>query len=189
MKTMVGAPVSRHYWWLTGLRGLFAVAFGLIALLLPRLTLLVLVYLFGAYAIVGGVTAVIASLEARRYLRRWWVLLLEGLVGIAAGVVAFAWPGITALALLYLIAFWSIVIGVFEVSAAFSGLLPMAQEWTLALAGVLSVLFGVLLIFLPAAAGILSLIWLIGVYALVFGVVLIIRAFQYRSAGTAAGTA
>ena len=180
MNAMADMRVSRNYWWLMGLRGLFAVLFGVIALLRPGLTLLVLVYLFGAYAVVSGVMAVIVSLEVRRYLHRWWVLLLEGLVGIAAGVVAFAWPTITALALLYLIAFWAIVTGIFEIGAAFSGWLPVAQEWTLALAGVLSVLFGMLLIFLPAA-GILGLIWLIGVYALVFGVALIIRAFQYRT--------
>ena len=189
MNVMADMRISRNYWWLMGLRGLFAVLFGVIALLRPGLTLLVLVYLFGAYAVVSGVMAVIVSLEVRRYLHRWWVLLLEGLVGITAGVVAFAWPTITALALLYLVAFWAIVTGIFEIGAAFSGWLPVAQEWTLALAGILSVLFGVLLIFLPAAAGILSLIWLIGVYALVFGVILIVRAFQYRTAGTTAGTA
>src|ERR1700686_603030 len=181
MNAMADMRVSRNYWWLMGLRGLFAVLFGVIALLRPGLTLLVLVYLFGAYAVVSGVMAVIVSLEVRRYLHRWWVLLIEGLVGIAAGVVAFAWPFITALALLYLIAAWAIGKGVFEIAASFSGLLPMAQEWTLALAGILSILFGVLLIVLPGA-GILGLVWLIGAYALVYGIVLIIRAFQFRTA-------
>ena len=86
MNAMADMRVSRNYWWLMGLRGLFAVLFGVIALLRPGLTLLVLVYLFGAYAVVSGVMAVIVSLEVRRYLHRWWVLLLEGLAGIAAGV-------------------------------------------------------------------------------------------------------
>jgi uncharacterized membrane protein HdeD (DUF308 family) len=188
MNVIAGTRVSRNYWWIMGLRGLIAVLFGVAALVWTGLTLLVLVYLFGAYALVSGVVMVIVSLETRRYLRYWWVLLLEGLVGIAAGVVAFAWPLITAVALLYLIAAWAIVSGVFQIAAAFSGWLPVAQEWTLALAGILSILFGVLLAVLPGA-GILSLVWLIGIYSIAFGVVLIIRAFQFRQAVTTAGTA
>ncbi len=188
MNVIADAQVSRRYWWIIGLRGLLAVLFGLAAFFWTGLTLLALVYLFGAYALVSGVMMVIVSLEGRKYYRQWWVLLIEGLVGIAAGVVAFAWPFITALALLYLIAAWAIVTGVFEIAASFSGLLPMAQEWTLALAGILSILFGVLLVVLPGA-GILGLVWLIGAYALAYGIVLIIRAFQFRTAGTTAGTA
>jgi len=184
MNAMVGTPVSRHYWWMLGLRGLLAVLFGLAALLWTGLTVLLLVYIFGAYALVDGVLAVIVSLQARHILRQWWVLLLEGLVGIAAGVVAFAWPAITALALLYLIAFWAIVTGVFEIAAAFSGWLPTQQEWMLGLAGVLSVLLGVILVIRPGV-GILSLMWVIGIYALIFGVLLIIRAFQLRMAAPA----
>ncbi len=136
MNVIADAQVSRRYWWIIGLRGLLAVLFGLAAFFWTGLTLLALVYLFGAYALVSGVMMVIVSLEGRKYYRQWWVLLIEGLVGIAAGVVAFAWPFITALALLYLIAAWAIVTGVFEIAASFSGLLPMAQEWTLALAGI-----------------------------------------------------
>ncbi|MFL5664321.1 MAG: HdeD family acid-resistance protein, partial [Ktedonobacteraceae bacterium] len=94
------------------------------------------------------------------------------------------WPGITALVLLYLIAAWAIVTGILEIAAAFSRWLPIAHEWTLVLAGILSVLFGVLLAILPGV-GLLCLVWLIGIYALAFGVVLIIRAFQFRTAGTA----
>lgn len=184
MNVITTRQISRHYWWILGIRGLLAVLFGLAAFLWPGLTLLVLVFLFGAYALVDGVVAVIVALQERRNLRRWWVLLLEGLVGIAAGVVAFVWPAITALALLYVIAAWAIVTGVFEIAAAFLGVLPVMMEWTLALAGAISVVLGVLLVLLPGV-GLLSLVWLIGVYALVFGVLLIIRAFQFRTAGTA----
>ncbi len=184
MNVITSTQVSRHHWWILGIRGLLAVLFGLAAIVWPGLTLLALVLLFGAYAIVDGVIAVIVSLQLRRIFTRWWVLLLEGLVGIIAGLLTFLWPGITALVLLYVIAFWTIVTGVFEIATAFSGWLPVAQEWSLALAGVLSVLLGVLLVILPGV-GLLSLVWLIGVYALIFGVLLIIRAFQFRTAGTA----
>jgi uncharacterized membrane protein HdeD (DUF308 family) len=112
------------------------------------------------------------------------VVLLGGIAGIIAGVLTFVWPAITALVLLYLIAAWAIVTGILEIAAAFSGLLPIAHEWTLVLAGILSVLFGLLLAILPGV-GLLSLVWLIGIYALAYGVVLIIRAFQFRAAGTA----
>ena len=184
MSVITGIRVSRHYWWVLALRGLLAVLFGLAAFVWPSLTLLVLVLLFGAYALVDGVIAVIVSLQERRVFARWWVLLVEGLTGIAAGVLTFVWPAITALVLLYLIAAWAIVTGILEIVTAFSGRLPVAQEWTLALAGILSVLLGVLLAIRPGA-GLLSLVWLIGIYAIVFGVLLIVRAFQFRTAATA----
>jgi len=127
---------------------------------------------------------VIVSIQERKNLRYWGVLLLEGTAGIIAGVIAIVWPDITALALLYLIAAWAVVTGILEIATAFSGRLPVAQEWTLAVAGILSVVFGVLLAVLPGV-GLLSLVWLIGVYAIVFGVLLLIRAFQLRTAATA----
>jgi uncharacterized membrane protein HdeD (DUF308 family) len=184
MNVITSTQVSRNYWWILAIRGLLAVLFGLAAFLWPGLTLLVLVLLFGAYALIDGVIAVVVSLQERRVFARWWVLLLEGLVGIAAGVVAFVWPGITALALLYVIAAWAIVTGVLEIVTAFSARLPLAIEWTLALAGILSVALGVLLAILPGP-GLLGLVWLIGIYAIVFGVLLIVRAFQFRTAATA----
>lgn len=143
-----------------------------------------LVLLFGAYALVDGVMAVIVSLQERSVFARWWVLLLEGLAGIIVGVLTFVWPAMTALVLLYLIAAWAIVTGVLEIAAAFLARLPVALEWTLGLAGILSVLLGVLLAIQPGV-GPLSLVWLIGVYAIVFGVLLLIRAFQFRRASTA----
>lgn len=183
MNVVTSMQVSRHYWWLLAVRGLLAVLFGLAALLWPGLTLLALVLLFGAYALIDGVVAVIVSVQERRVFARWWVLLLEGLVGIAAGVLTFVWPAITALVLLYLIAGWAIVTGLLELAVAFSGRLPLALEWALALAGILSVLVGVLLAIQPGV-GLLSLVWLIGVYAIVFGILLIIHAFQFRRAVT-----
>jgi uncharacterized membrane protein HdeD (DUF308 family) len=184
MNAITSTQVSRHYWWLMAIRGLLAVLFGLAALVWPGLTLFVLVILFGAYALVDGVVAVIVSFQERKSVRQWWVVLLGGIAGIIVGVLTFVWPAITALVLLYLIAAWAIVTGILEIAAAFSRRLPIAHEWTLVLAGILSVLFGVLLAILPGV-GLLSLVWLIGIYALAFGVVLIIRAFQFRTAGTA----
>jgi uncharacterized membrane protein HdeD (DUF308 family) len=184
MNAITSTQVSRHYWWLMAIRGLLAVLFGLAAIVWPRLTLFVLVILFGAYALVDGVVAVIVSFQERKSVRQWWVVLLGGIAGIIVGVLTFVWPAITALVLLYLIAAWAIVTGILEIAAAFSRRLPIAHEWTLVLAGILSVLFGVLLAILPGV-GLLSLVWLIGIYALAFGVVLIIRAFQFRTAGTA----
>jgi uncharacterized membrane protein HdeD (DUF308 family) len=185
MNAITSAHVSRNYWWLMGLRGLLAVAFGVIAIVWPHVTLLVLVLLFGAYVLVDGVVAVIVSLQERKNFRQWWVLLLGGLAGIVVGVLTFVWPAITALVLLYLIAAWAIVTGVLEIAAAVSGLLPVVAEWTLALAGIISILLGVLLAILPGV-GLLSLVWVIGVYAIVYGVILIIRAFQFRTAAVPA---
>jgi len=176
--------VSRNYWWLLALRGLFAILFGLAALVLPGLTLLALVLLFGAYAVVNGVMAVIVSLQERNVFPRWWLLLIEGLLGIIAGLLTFFWPAITALVLLYLIASWAIVTGIFQLVGAFSRRLPVAMEWTLGLTGILSIVLGVLLAIRPGA-GLLSLVWVIGVYALVIGVLFIIRAFQFRTAPAA----
>jgi uncharacterized membrane protein HdeD (DUF308 family) len=180
MQIATDTRISRQYWWLLGIRGFAAVLFGLAAILWPGLTLFVLVIFFGAYALVDGVVAVIVSFQERRYFRRWWVLLVGGLLGIAIGVVTFLWPAITALALLYLIAAWAIITGFFEVAAAFSQWLPAALRWTFALVGLLSFLFGVVLAFLPAV-GLLSLIWVIGLYALVIGILRIVHAFQSRT--------
>jgi uncharacterized membrane protein HdeD (DUF308 family) len=164
MNAITETRVSRNYWWLLAIRGLLAVLFGIAAIVWPGLTLLVLVLLFGAYALVDGVVAVVVAFQERKFFSQWWVLLLAGLVGIIAGLIAFFWPAITALALLYVIAAWAIVTGVFEIAAAVSGRLPMTLEWTLGLVGVLSILLGVLLAIQPGA-GLLSLVWVIGVYA------------------------
>ena len=143
MNVMTDTQVSRNYWWLMALRGLLAVVFGVMALVWPHQTLLALVLFFGAYAIIGGLVAVVVALQERSVYSRWWVVLLEGIAGIIAGLVAFVWPGHTALALLYVIAVWAIVTGIFEIAAASSAGWSVAREWTLGLAGVLSVLFGI----------------------------------------------
>ena len=159
-------------WWALLLRGIVAIAFGLLAFIWPGITLTALVFLWGAYALVDGVFSIAAGVKLHGENRRWWVLLLEGVLSVIAGVVAFVIPGITALVLLLLIAAWAIVTGAFEIVAAIQMRKYIRGEWLLILAGVASVLFGVLL-FINPGAGALAVVWLIGAYAIVFGVILI----------------
>ena len=166
-------------WWALALRGLFAVLFGLLAFAWPGLTLAALVLLFGAYALVDGVFALVAAVRAAEAHERWWWFVLEGLAGIAAGLLTFVWPGITALVLLYLIAWWAVITGVLEIAAAIRLRNEISGEWALALGGVASVVFGFLLLFRPGA-GALAVVWLIGIYALLFGVLLLMLAFRLR---------
>src|SRR5918997_3377694 len=177
---MQAAPGESGHWWALGIRGVIAVLFGLAALLRPGLALGALILLFGAYALVDGTFAIVGVFNGSRGGTPRWFLPVEGVVGILAGLIAFLLPGMTALALLYLIALWSIVTGVFEAATAIRLRREIQGEWALVAGGIISVLFGVVLAVLPAV-GILSLIWLIGVYAIVFGVLLIVTAFRVRS--------
>ena len=167
-------------WWALVLRGLAAIAFGVLAFVWPQITLTALVFLWGAYALVDGAFAIAAGVKSHGENKRWWVLLLEGILGVAAGLVAFLVPGITALALLILIAAWAMVTGAFEIAAAIQLRKYIKGEWLLALAGVASVLFAVALLFNPAA-GALALVWLIGAYSIVFGVLLIVLGVRLHS--------
>jgi uncharacterized membrane protein HdeD (DUF308 family) len=135
--------------------------------------------LFGAYALVDGVFAIVGVFGGTRMGTPRWLLFLEGVVSILAGLIAFFLPGLTAIALLYLIAAWAIITGIAEVATAFRLRQEIQGEWALILGGVLSVLFGLILAVLPAV-GILSLIWLIGAYAVAFGVLLVIAGFRAR---------
>ena len=168
--------LPRH-WWLVALRGLAAVIFGVLAFIWPGITLAVLVLFFGAYAIVDGVVALVVAVRTGGNLR--WAALLEGIVGIIAGILAFVWPGLTALALLFVIAAWAILTGVLEVIAAIRMRNVIDNEWTLIIAGVLSVLFRVVLVAQPGA-GALAVVWLIGLYAVLFGVALLALSWRLR---------
>lgn len=172
------AGLARN-WWALVLRGVFAVLFGIAAFIWPGITLVVLVFLFGAYVLVDGVFAVIAGLRARGDEERWWALLVEGLAGIAAGIIAFVWPGITALVLLYLIAAWAIITGVFEIVTAVRLREEIEGEWLMGLAGLLSVLFGIALFLFPGS-GAVAVVWLIGSYAILFGIVLVALGLRLR---------
>ena len=172
--------VARRDWWVFLLRGILAILFGIIALAAPGIALLAFIYVFAAYAILDGIAAIVVSIQQRSFLRSWWLLLLEGLLGILFGILAFAWPGETALVLLYLVAAWALVTGILEIIAALGGLGSAGLRWGLGLAGLLSILFGIVLIVHPGA-GLLGILWVVGIYAIVFGVSLIIYAFQVRS--------
>lgn len=171
-------------WWAVALRGLFAVIFGLVALLLPGITLASLIILFGVYSFADGVMSIAAAFQNRR---RWWAFALNGVLGIGAGVVAFLWPGITALALLYLIAAWAIVGGGLQILAAVRLRQEIAGEVLLILSGIASIAFGVVAMIWPGA-GALTVVWLIGSYALVSGVLLIVLGFRLRARKEPAAT-
>jgi uncharacterized membrane protein HdeD (DUF308 family) len=164
---------------LFALRGVAAVIFGVVALIWPGQTLQILVLVFGAYALVDGIFSVIAGIAFRQYFERWWAVLLEGVAGILIGVLTFIYPNITALVLLYFIAAWALITGVFEIVAAIQLRRVITGEWAMILGGLLSILFGVLLFVFPGA-GAVSVIWLIGIYAIFFGITLIIFAFRLR---------
>jgi uncharacterized membrane protein HdeD (DUF308 family) len=164
-------------WWLVGLRGLAAIVFGVIALLLPGITLLALVLLFAAYALVDGVFKVAAGVRRRPDGSRDRWSVLAGLLGIVAGIIAAVWPGMTALVLLIVIAAWAIVTGIFEIVAAYRLRDQIDGEALLALGGVLSIVFGVLALAMPSA-GALAIVWLIGAYAMATGIVLLIAAYR-----------
>ena len=146
---------------------------------LPGLSLAALVLLFGVYALADGVLAIWSAIAGRREHEYWWVLLLEGLLGVGIGVLTFVAPGITALALLLYIAVWAVATGVLEILAAIRLRKEIEGEWLLALAGIASVIFGAWLMVQPGL-GALALLWLIATYAIVFGLLLVVLAFKAR---------
>ncbi len=171
----------RAAWWVLLVRGLVAVAFGVMALAWPTLTLQALILLFGAYALVDGGLAVYAALRARPEHSDWWAVALEGAIGLIAGVLVLVWPGLGAVALLYFIAAWAIITGVAEIIMAYRLRQVLSNEWLMVLAGVASVSFGVLVWIYPGA-GALALVTFIGVYALIFGLSLVGLSLRLRMA-------
>ncbi len=169
----------RLNWWLLALRGLVAVLFGVLAFMWPGATLITLVWLFGAFALVNGILSLVLAAKTKGY-PKVGSLIFGGLLGILAGLLAFVMPGITALGLLILIAAWAIVTGIMELVAAVRLRKIINNEWLLVLAGIASVAFGVILLFQPAA-GALVLIWWIGAWALLSGILLMILAFRMRN--------
>lgn len=170
--------ISR-FWWAVVLRGVLAVLFGVVAIAWPDITLLALVILFGAYALVNGVFAVISAVAGGRTTAgRGW-LIVEGAVSILVGLAAVVWPGVTTLVLLWLIAAWALLVGVLEIVAAIIWRREITFEWLLAIAGVLSVLFGIALVAWPERSA-LALVFLIGAFAVGYGVLLIGSGLRLR---------
>ncbi|HXX67136.1 MAG TPA: HdeD family acid-resistance protein [Polyangiaceae bacterium] len=158
-------------WWMLVVRGIAAILFGVLAILWPGISLLALVLLWGAYALADGVFGVMLAAGAGAEGRRWGWLLFEGFLSVAAGVVTFIWPGMTAFALLVLIALWAVFTGIAEIVAAVELRRVIRGEWLLALSGVLSIAFGVLMLLFPRA-GALAVVTVIALYAMVFGALL-----------------
>jgi uncharacterized membrane protein HdeD (DUF308 family) len=171
-------------WWALLLRGIAAVIFGLLAFFWPGLTGFALVILFGAYAFVDGIFALVSAIRAAEAHERWWAFALEGIVGLVIAAIVLFRPGIAALALYYTIAIWAILTGIFEIVAAIQMRALVPSEFWLILGGILSIVFGVLLFVFPLI-GILTVIYLIGFYAILFGIVMIVFSFRLRRHATA----
>jgi uncharacterized membrane protein HdeD (DUF308 family) len=168
-----------RYWWVLLIRGLAALLFGIAALVWPEITVEVLVLLAGAYLLVDGVFSAVAAFGERTRNERWWVALLEGLVGVVAGLLIFVWPGLTALLMLYMIAAWAILTGILEIVAAIRLRQEIEGEFFLILGGIASLVFGILAILFPGG-GAVAVVWMIAIYAIVFGVLLTLLAFRVR---------
>lgn len=173
---------AAHWWWM-GIRGVLAIIFGIIAIFLPAAALLAIIYVFAIYAFVNGFVAIVSAIQERNALFFWWLVLIEGIIGVIFGILAFSWPGETALILLFLIAIWSIITGILEIIAAFTPRTLAGQGWILGIGGAISIIFGIILLIHPGI-GLLTLLLLIGIYAIFFGVVLLVHAFQHRSLST-----
>lgn len=171
--------VMSQNWWVVLVRGSAAILFGIALLLAPVIALLTLVLLWSAYALVDGILAVISGFRSREMNRNWWVIVLEGVVSVIAGIGAFLYPGITALVMLYIIAAWALITGILKIMAAIQLRKEIEGEFWLGLGGLASIVFGVLLILNPGA-GILSVLTIVAAYAIVFGTLLIFLAFRLK---------
>jgi len=181
-----------RFWWLLLLRGVLAILFGVAAFAWPGLTLVTLVMLFAAYAFVDGIFDVAHAVSHRKDIEHWGLLLIEGLLGIAFGVLAFLAPGLTTVVggviVAMYIAAWAIVTGVLRIALAVRLRKEIEGEWMLGLSGMISILFGIFVMALPAA-GVLAMLYVVAAWAILLGLVLILFAFKARKLGTAVGRA
>jgi uncharacterized membrane protein HdeD (DUF308 family) len=168
-----------RWWWTYVVRGAIAILFGILAFVAPAFGLVVLVALFAAWAIIDGVGSLIAGIRTRGGDRSWWLEVLEGLVSVAAGAVALLVPDIAARALVLIIGAWAVLTGVIEIVLAVRLRRVIEGEVWMALGGVASIVFGVVLVIFPAT-GALSLVWLIGSFAIAFGIFLVILGWRLR---------
>jgi uncharacterized membrane protein HdeD (DUF308 family) len=165
-------------WWLAVLRGVAAIIFGILAFAWPGITLLTLVLFWGAFALIDGVLAIIAAVKGGNPMPRWW-LAIVGLAGIIAGALTFLMPGLTALVLVTFIAVWAIILGVMEIVGAIKLRKEIQGDWLLILNGAISVLFGLVLLWRPAT-GAIALVWIIGAYAIILGVIYVLLGLKLR---------
>jgi uncharacterized membrane protein HdeD (DUF308 family) len=172
--------VLARNWWALAVRGVLAIVFGLIAFASPATAVAAFVLLFGVYAIVEGILSIVAGVRAAEHHERWWALLLKGIVDILAGLIALVIPAAAAFAFVLVVAVWAIVTGVLELVAAIRLRREVRGEWLLILNAIVSLALGAVLLLRPAA-GLLVLVWWIGAYAIVFGIVLLALAFRLRA--------
>lgn len=166
-------------WWAFAVRGILGIAFGVVLVLFPGIGLVAVVALFAAWAIIGGVSSLVAAWQARAH-RDWWVGLLEGVVGVAAGLVAILAPGLAALGLLFVIATWAVLTGILQLWFAIRMRDQIRGELWLGLSGVVAILFGLLLVLFPGT-GILSVLLLAGLLSIAFGAAMVMLGFRLRS--------
>jgi uncharacterized membrane protein HdeD (DUF308 family) len=176
------ATLLSRSWWVLLVRGLIAIAIGVVAWFRPGLSLAALVLLFGAYMLADGILGVWTAITGRKEHEDWGLVLLWGLIGVGVGIMTLVAPGLTAIALLFYVAAWAIATGVLEIVAAIRLRKEMRNEWLLIVGGIVSVALGVLLMARPGA-GVITLVWLIGSYAVIFGLLLVILSFNVRSFG------
>lgn len=178
----LGTTILGRYtgnWWALALRAVVAILLGILAFAMPGVTLKAIVILFAAYAIVGGVFAIVAAVRGLRAKERWGAMLVEGILGVVAGLIVLFWPGIGALTLTILVAAWAFATGVFEIAAAIKLRKIIKGEWLLMLAGVLAIFFGIAVMMRPAM-GALVLVWWLGAYLIISGIVALALAFRIR---------
>ena len=182
------ATLLSRSWWVLLVRGLIAIAIGVVAWFRPGLSLAALVLLFGAYMLADGILGVWTAITGRKEHEDWGLVLLWGLIGVGVGIMTLVAPGLTAIALLFYVAAWAIATGVLEIVAAIRLRKEMRNEWLLIVGGIVSVALGILLMARPGA-GVITLVWLIGSYAVIFGLLLVILSFNVRSFGRSLASA
>jgi uncharacterized membrane protein HdeD (DUF308 family) len=167
-----------HSWWIVALRGLLAITFGIVAFLWPDITMLSLVLLFAGYSLVDGALGIVLAIRGARRGERRWLLLLHGVLGIVAGIVAVVWPGLTVVAFVLIMAFWAVLAGILITASAFDVRVDHGRWW-LGLAGLASIIYGVVL-FVAPLLGAIVLTWWVGAHALVLGATLVVLAVKLR---------
>lgn len=167
-------------WWALVLRGIAAIVFGILTFAWPGATIAVLVIFFGVYAIIDGILAFVSAIRAAERHRRWGAFAIEGIIGILIGLFALFAPSAATVLFVYIVAAWAFLTGTFEIAAALRLRRHIPNEWALILTGVLSILFGIL-VFLAPAAGAIALVWIIAIYAVLFGILWLTLGFRLRN--------
>jgi uncharacterized membrane protein HdeD (DUF308 family) len=175
----LGGNVGKEWGWIA-LRGIAAFIFGVLALMWPMLSIVFLAVMWGAFIFADGVFSLMASWELHRQGVRWWPYLLYGLLGLVAGALTLLWPGISAFILVYIIAFWALIGGIAQITAAIRLRKEITDEWSLILLGAISVLFGLLILFSPAPQAVVAIAWMVGIYAMISGILSLMLAFKVR---------